>query len=54
MLYIGVKLGVSCYGTAHADGTRRIFGPKLEEVGEDWRKLHDEKVHDWYCSRDIF
>jgi hypothetical protein len=33
---------------------RRIFGPKRDEVmtGE-WRKLHNEKVHNLYSSPDI-
>jgi hypothetical protein len=46
MLYTGVKLGLSYYRRAQAEGTRRIFGPKLEEVGRDWRKLHTEEFHD--------
>jgi hypothetical protein len=24
---------------------RRIFGPKREEVRGDWRKLHNEELH---------
>jgi hypothetical protein len=24
---------------------RRIFGPKREEVARDWRKLHNEELH---------
>jgi hypothetical protein len=24
---------------------RRIFGPKRDEVLRDWRKLHNEKLH---------
>jgi hypothetical protein len=24
---------------------RRIFGPKRDEVREDWRKLHNEELH---------
>jgi hypothetical protein len=24
---------------------RRIFGPKREEVVEDWRRLHNEELH---------
>jgi len=54
MIYTGVKLGLSHYGRAHAEGTMRIFRLKLEEVGGDWRKLHNEELHDWYCSLDIF
>jgi hypothetical protein len=25
---------------------RKIFGPKMEEVIGDWRKLHSEDLHD--------
>jgi hypothetical protein len=27
---------------------RRIFGPKREEVAEDWRRLHNEELHNLY------
>jgi hypothetical protein len=29
---------------------RRIFGPKRDEVTEQWRKLHKEKLNDLYSS----
>jgi hypothetical protein len=32
---------------------RRIFGPKREEVTEDWRKLHNEELHNLYSSPNI-
>jgi hypothetical protein len=32
---------------------RRIFGPKREEVAEEWRKLHNEELHDLYSSPSI-
>jgi hypothetical protein len=32
---------------------RRIFGPKREEVTEDWRGLHNEKLNDLYSSPNI-
>jgi hypothetical protein len=31
---------------------RRIFGPKRDEVTE-WRKLHNEEIHNLYSSPDI-
>ena len=32
---------------------RRIFGPKRDEVTEEWRKLHNEELNDLYCSLSI-
>jgi hypothetical protein len=32
---------------------RRIFGPKTDEVTRDWRKLHNEELHDMYSSPNI-
>jgi hypothetical protein len=32
---------------------RRIFGPKRDEVTAEWRKLHNEKLHNLYSSPDI-
>jgi len=32
---------------------RRIFGPKRDEVRRDWKKLHNEEIHDLYCSPNI-
>jgi hypothetical protein len=32
---------------------RRIFGLKRGEVQEEWRKLHNEKLHDLYSSPSI-
>ena len=32
---------------------RRIFGPKRDEVAEEWRKLHNQKLKDLYCSPNI-
>jgi hypothetical protein len=32
---------------------RRIFGPKREEVTGDWRKLHNEELHNLYSSPNI-
>jgi hypothetical protein len=29
---------------------RRIYGPKRDEVTGDWRKLHNEKLHNLYSS----
>jgi hypothetical protein len=32
---------------------RRIFGPKRDDVIGGWRKLHNEKLHNLYCSPSI-
>jgi len=29
---------------------RRIFGPRREEVTEEWRRLHNEELNDLYSS----
>jgi hypothetical protein len=33
---------------------RRIFGPRRDEVTGDWRKLHNEDLHNLYSSPNIF
>jgi hypothetical protein len=30
---------------------RRIFGPKRDEVIGEWRKLHNEELHNLYSSQ---
>jgi hypothetical protein len=32
---------------------RRIFCPKRDEVTGDWRKLHDEELHNLHSSQNI-
>jgi hypothetical protein len=32
---------------------RRIFLPKRDEVTAEWRKLHNEELHNLYSSPDI-
>jgi hypothetical protein len=32
---------------------RRIFGPKKDEVTEEWRKLNSGELHNLYSSPDI-
>jgi hypothetical protein len=32
---------------------RRIFGPKRDEMTGDWRKLHNEELHNLYFSPNI-
>ena len=30
-----------------------MFGAKRDEVTEEWRKLHNEKLNDLYCSPNV-
>lgn len=32
---------------------RRIIRPETDEMMEDWRKMHDEELHNLYCLRNI-
>jgi len=32
---------------------RRVFGPKRDEVTEEWRKLHKEELRDLYFLPNI-
>ena len=32
---------------------RRTYGPERDEVTAEWRKLHNEKLNDLYCSLNI-
>jgi hypothetical protein len=32
---------------------KRVFGPIRDEVTRVWRKLHNEKLNDLYCSPNI-
>jgi sulfite reductase beta subunit-like hemoprotein len=32
---------------------RRIFGPKMEELAEGWRRLRNEELHKLYASQNI-
>jgi hypothetical protein len=32
---------------------KRIFGPKRDEATGDWKKLHNEELHNLYSSPSI-
>jgi len=38
------EMGGAC--SAYGGGERRIFGPKMDVVTEEWRKLHNEELND--------
>jgi len=54
---MGVKLGLSHQGEAvrvFANKVlRKTFGPKTEEVTENWRKLHTEELNDVHSLPNI-
>jgi hypothetical protein len=56
---MGVKLGLLTLREEHRLRVfenrvlRRIFGPKRDEVTEEWRKLHNEELRDLYSSSSI-
>jgi hypothetical protein len=33
---------------------RRVFRPKREEVAGDWRRLHNEELHNLYSSSNTY
>jgi polynucleotide 5'-kinase involved in rRNA processing len=52
---MGVKLGRSrSLRVFENKMLRRIFGPKRDEVTEEWRKLHNEELSDLCSSPNIF
>jgi hypothetical protein len=56
---MGVKLGSLTLREEHRLRVsenrvlRRIFGPKRYEVTGEWRKLHNEELHNLYSSQNI-
>jgi hypothetical protein len=56
---MGAKLGLLALKEEHrlrvfeSRMLRRIFGPKRYEVTENWRKLHNEEIHNMYSSSNI-
>jgi hypothetical protein len=51
-LVFNIKGGIQTEGVCEqvAEG---IFGPKGDEVTRDWRKLHNEELHNIYSSPNI-
>jgi hypothetical protein len=56
-IYKTIILPVILYGCETSSLThkvlRRIFGPKRDEVTGEWRKLHNEQLHDLYSQPSI-
>jgi hypothetical protein len=52
-LYIGVSREEHRLRVFENKVLRGIFGPKRDEVTGDWRKLHNEKLHNLYSSPNI-
>jgi hypothetical protein len=48
---LGVKLGLLSVRVQHR--LRRTFGPRRDEVTGEWRKPHNEELHDLYSSPSI-
>ena len=46
----GRNVGLGCFENRVLRGT---FGPKRDEVTEEWSKLHNEELNDLYCSPNI-
>ena len=34
-------------------GLKKIFGSQRDKVRAEWRRLHNEELHDLYCSPNI-
>jgi len=32
---------------------RKIFRFKMDEITGEWRRIHDEELHDLYCTTNI-
>jgi hypothetical protein len=48
-----IKGGTWTGGVFENKVLRRIFGPRRDEVTGEWRKLHNEELHDLYSSSSI-
>jgi hypothetical protein len=46
-------MGGPCSTNEGKEECKKIFGPKRDEVTEEWRKLHNEELRDLYSSPSI-
>jgi len=49
---MGVKLGLSL-SRRNTSWQCVHFGPKRDEETGEWRRLHNKKLYDMYCSPNI-
>jgi hypothetical protein len=52
-LVSNIKGGTQTQCVLEQSAEERIFGPKRDEVTGDWRKLHNEELHNLYFSQNI-
>jgi hypothetical protein len=55
---MGVRIGLSHQGKNTGDVSengvvRKLFGSKREEASGDWRRLHNEELHNLYALPNI-
>ena len=53
-LFFSLKLhGLKRPSVSESRELRKTFGPKRDDVAGEWRRLHNEELHDLYSSPNI-